>query len=71
MAKIKKTLSDKERDLLEIIADAKKKLAKLQDKQKVEIGEIACKNGLNQFDLVLLDQEFKKLYDTLSAIKSR
>ena len=47
MAKIKKTLSDKEKELKEIIADAKMKLAKIQDKQKIEIGELACKNGLN------------------------
>ena len=61
MAKIKKTSSDKERELLEIISDAKKKLAKLQDKQKIEIGEIACKHGLNDFDLNILDKAFKKL----------
>ena len=67
MAKIKKTLSEKEKELLEIIADAKKKLAKLQDKQKIEIGELACKNGLNEFDLNVLDQAFKKLFVELKA----
>ena len=61
MAKIKKTLSDKEKELKEIIADAKMKLAKIQDKQKIEIGELACKNGLNEFDLTVLDESFKKL----------
>lgn len=69
MAKTKKTLSDKEVDLLKIISDAKKKLAKLQDKQKVEIGELACKNGLHQFDLKVLDVAFKKLAEQLSAHK--
>ncbi len=66
MAKIKKSLSDKENALLEIINDAKKKLAKLQDKQKNEIGELACKNGLNKFDLDTLDKSFKKLFDDLN-----
>jgi hypothetical protein len=65
MTKIKKTLSDKEKELKEIIADAKMKLAKIQDKQKIEIGELACKNGLNQFDLTILDDAFKKLANEL------
>ena len=69
MAKIKKTLSDKEKDLLEIIADAKIKLAKLQSKQKIEIGELACKNGLNEFDLTVLDDAFKKLSLELKSAK--
>jgi hypothetical protein len=65
MAKIKKTLSDKEKELKEIISDAKMKLTKIQDKQKIEIGELACKNGLNQFDLTILDDAFKKLANEL------
>ena len=67
MAKIKKTSSDKERELLEIISDAKKKLAKLQDKQKIEIGELACKHGLNDFDLNVLDKAFEKLSGELKT----
>lgn len=65
MAKIKKSLSDKEKDLMNIISDAKKKLAKLQNKQKIELGELACKCGLNEFDLKSLEEEFKKLYVSL------
>ena len=65
MAKIKKSLSDKEKDLMSIISEAKKKLDKLQNKQKIEIGEIACKCGLNEFDLKTLKEEFKKLYVSL------
>ena len=61
MAKIKRTVSEKERKLLEIISDAQSKLAALQDKQKLELGELAYKNGLNEFDFHLLDNEFKKL----------
>lgn len=61
MAKIKRAVSDKEKKLLEIISDAKSKLAALQEKQKLDLGELACKNGLNEFDLNVLDEEFKKL----------
>ena len=61
MAKIKKSLSDKEKDLMSIISDAKKKLSKLQNKQRMEIGDLACKCGLNEFDLKTLEEEFKKL----------
>ena len=65
MAKIKKSTSDKELDLLKIISDAKKKLSKLQNKQKIELGELACKCGLNDIDLKTLEEEFKKLYVSL------
>ncbi len=66
MPKVKRTTSDKENKLLEIISDAKRKLAILQNKQKNELGELACKHGLNEFDLNVLDEEFKKLYVALS-----
>ena len=65
MAKLKKTLSDKEQDLKNIIAEAKKKLEKLQSKQRMEIGDLACKYGLHEFDLETLEVEFKKLSDSL------
>ncbi|KTC87640.1 hypothetical protein [Legionella drozanskii] len=61
MPKIKKTASDKEKELVNIIADAKKKLSKLQEKQKIDIGELAYKHGLNKFDLTALDNAFKKI----------
>lgn len=61
MAKIKRTVSDKEKKLLDIIADAQSKLAALQEKQKMDLGELAYKNGLNEFDLNVMDEEFKKL----------
>lgn len=69
MARIKKSASDKEKELLEIISDAKKKLAKLQSKQKQDIGELACKCGLQEFDLKTLEEEFKKLADKLISKK--
>ena len=61
MAKLKKSLSDKEKELLEIISGAKKKLVKLQNKQRMEVGDLACKYGLNEIDLKALEEEFKKL----------
>ena len=67
MAGVKKTLSEKEQALQNIIDDAKKKLAKLQDKQKIKIGELACEHGLHHFDLKVLDKEFKKLSEKLTT----
>ena len=61
MARVKKSISQKEKELKEIIADAKSKLANLQNKQKTDIGELACKHGLNNFDLKILDDAFKEL----------
>lgn len=69
MAKIKRTVSDKEKKLLEIISDAQSKLAALQEKQKMDLGELAYKNGLNEFDLNVLDEEFKKLAIALTNKK--
>jgi hypothetical protein len=65
VAKIKKTLSEKERNLHDIIKDAQRKLDKMKSKQQNEIGELACKNGLNEFDFSLLNESFRNLYDTL------
>lgn len=69
MAKIKRTVSDKEKKLLEIIADAQNKLAALLEKQKMDLGDLAYKNGLHEFDLNILDDEFKKLSVTLTNRK--
>lgn len=67
MARTKKTLSDKEQDLKNIIAEAKKKLETLQNKQRIEMGELACKYGLHEFSLDRLDAEFKNLADRLKT----
>lgn len=61
----KKTLSEKEKELHQIISDAKRKLYQLQNKQKIEIGELACNNGLHEFSLDVLNAEFKTLYELL------
>lgn len=66
MAKIKKTLSQKEDELKKILAETKKKLANLQNKQKMDIGELACKHGLQAFNLEILDAAFEKLHSQLS-----
>ena len=67
MAKNKKTTLDKENELLEVISDAKKKLAKIQEKQRMQIGDLACKHGLNKFELNVLDDTFKKLSAQLNT----
>lgn len=66
MARSSKSVSEKEQELLATIADAKKKLEKLQQQQKLEIGILACKHGLNQFDPTVLEESFKKLAQQLS-----
>jgi hypothetical protein len=69
MARVKKSVSQKEQELKDIISDTKKKLANLQSKQKMDIGELACSHGLNKFDLKVLDEAFKKLHAQLSHAK--
>lgn len=61
MAKTKKTVSDKEQEYLKIIEDTKNKLKKLQSKKKIELGELAHKCGLGDFDLKELKTHFLKL----------
>ena len=55
MIKAKKSSFEKEQGLLETISDARKKLAKLQEKQKIEIGDLAYKHGLHKLDIEKLD----------------
>ena len=64
MAKVSASL--KEKALLEKISRAKAELDKLQKKQKLEIGALAYKHGLNQFDSKKLDSAFKKLSEELN-----
>lgn len=68
MTKIKKSSLEKEKGLLQVISDAKKKLSKLQEKQKNDIGELACKDGLHSFELPILDEAFKNLAVSLEAV---
>ena len=57
----KKTGSQMEAVLLDRIEKAKIKLNKLQQKHKLEIGSLAYKHGLHQFDLKRLDELFSKI----------
>ncbi|KTD34660.1 hypothetical protein Lmor_1193 [Legionella moravica] len=61
-----KTVSQMEAVLLDRIEKAKIKLDKLQQKHKLEIGTLAYKHGLHQFDLKQLDAVFLKLARELS-----
>lgn len=47
------------------IEKARLKLEKLQQKQKIEIGILAVKHGLHQFDLEKLDIAFALLAEEL------
>lgn len=69
MARAKKSMSQKEQELKDIISDAKKKLSALQNKQKTDIGEMACKHNLQEFDLTVLDEAFEQLYVQLKNTK--
>lgn len=69
MARVLKSAAEKEQELLATIADAKKKLEKLQQQQKLEIGTLACKHGLNQFNPAVLDDAFKTLALQLTNAK--
>ncbi|HAU3758478.1 TPA: hypothetical protein RGN03_002254 [Legionella pneumophila] len=56
-----KTVSQMEAVLMDRIEKAKIKLEKLQQKHKLEIGHLAYKHGLHQFDIQRLDAAFLKL----------
>ncbi|HAT2049518.1 TPA: hypothetical protein JBK40_16970 [Legionella pneumophila] len=60
-----KTVSQMEAVLLDRIEKAKIKLDKLQQKHKLEIGTLAYKHGLHQFDMKRLDSVFFKLAEEL------
>ena len=61
MARAKKTVSDKEQEYLKLIEDTKNKLKKLQNKKKTELGELAHKCGLGDFDLKELKIQFLRI----------
>ncbi|HAT9402037.1 hypothetical protein SDC32_11685 [Legionella pneumophila serogroup 8] len=61
----KVTVSQMEALLLDRIEKAKIKLDKLQQKHKLEIGHLAYKHGLHQFDIKRLDKAFLKLANEL------
>ncbi|MGL6028175.1 MAG: hypothetical protein ACRC0M_00090 [Legionella sp.] len=61
-----KTVSQMEVVLLDRIEQAKIKLEKLQQKHKLEIGTLAYKHGLHQYDIKRIDAAFLKLAGELS-----
>ena len=62
----KKTLSQMEAVLTDRINQAKQKLDKLQQKHKLEIGQLACKHGLQNFTPQQLDYAFARIAKELS-----
>ncbi|MHA3133803.1 hypothetical protein [Legionella pneumophila] len=60
-----KTVSQMEAVLLDRIEKAKIKLEKLQQKHKLEIGTLAYKHGLHQFDNKRLEAAFLRLSNEL------
>lgn len=61
----KVTISQMEAVLLDRIEKTKIKLDKLQQKHKLEIGHLAYKHGLHQFEIKRLEAAFLKLADEL------
>ncbi|HCX3504807.1 TPA: hypothetical protein OZL71_001259 [Legionella pneumophila] len=61
----KKTVSQMEEVLMDKIEKTKKQLDSLQQKHKLEIGSLAYKYGLNQFELSILENAFKNLSQQL------
>lgn len=62
-----KSLSEKEKQLLDKIDKAKKDLLKLKDRRKNELGEMAIKAGLHAFDDHDLKSGFEKLAKELKS----
>jgi len=61
----KMTVSQMEVVLLDRIEKAKLRLDKLQRKHKLEIGALAYKHGLHQFDIQKLEASFLKIAEEL------
>ncbi len=66
---VKKSHSDKEKELLEKIEKAKNDLLKLQEKQKIKIGNIACKFNLQELDKKTLENEFRDIAKKHNILK--
>ncbi|HAU1410434.1 TPA: hypothetical protein ACVEBK_002946 [Legionella pneumophila] len=62
----KKTLSQMEAALTDRINQAQKKLDKLQQKHKLEIGQLAYKHGLQNIDTKQLDHSFAQMAKELN-----
>lgn len=65
--KVKLNAKTKELKLLEKIEQAKKELTLLQEKRKKEIGALAYKHGLENFDNHILDKVFSEIAQKLQS----
>lgn len=63
----KKTLLDKQQELLQKIDKAKKELLTLEKKQKQQLGEMAIKYDLHKIPSETLEAAFKKLKEELNC----
>lgn len=59
--KQKTSLKEKADKLIKKIETAKKELLALQEKRLLEIGKLACKHGLHDYEDTILDHHFAKL----------
>ncbi|MBB71510.1 MAG: hypothetical protein CMF50_03850 [Legionellales bacterium] len=57
--------SDKEAKLLDKITKAKQQLVRLKHKQKLDLGELAIKHGLDKYNLDILSDAFARLAEEL------
>ena len=69
--KTKISLKEKTDKLIEKIEKAKKNLLALQEKRLLEIGKLAHKHGLHDYEDTLLDHHFAKLSKELSHGNSK
>ena len=53
--------SEKEQKLLSAIEKARKELTRLKEKQKLELGALACRYNLHELDSSVLKDEFSLL----------
>lgn len=51
----------KEKKMIEKLENVKQALARFREKRRNEMGEIACKHGLDKVDNSILDQSFHQL----------
>lgn len=54
-------VNEKEQKLLSVIEKARKELNRLKEKQKLELGALACRYNLHELDLTVLTEEFSRL----------
>ena len=66
MKAVTNQFTNKEAKLLNRITKARQQLKKLKQKQKLELGELAIKHGLDKYNLDILGDAFTRLAEELS-----